>query len=1024
MFHPPTSSVSPLFEKPSTDAVKTAIRSVLSPDANTDRHAATEYLESLRNSVFAWEVCDQLLSTPECIEVTYLAANMLRQKISRNFHELPQECHNSLKESILNHLQANEDYAVQGQLALAVADLTLLLPSWQNPISDLADRLRLNSSANVNDYSALYKDLHNRLVFANLIHQMCDVNHNNSERPCRIGSKRREEYDDYLISNCKQVITWWLNTYKETQDLKAYLRAASQQEINGQSEKSLWINKCLSMIDKITGQIYLCYSAWLRIFDEENVTDSLPIIDAAFAHLGDLECNDDIHKYAVEVIVSTALYCEDNRQVDYLINDLVTKVYNLEQPFKLAANNEEIEKLSNFTKTFTGVAEIACQAHVIDNKDYRLIELLLSCMNHYDYEIVEETYSFWWTFMDSIQNQNQDFSPYIRYVNSFIMAMTKLYQFDPDEESVVPSDQDIHNFRLNSAELITRAMFVTTFENFMRDNHIIDAFRQNLVNTSWEKIEALLYLTSCLIQMTTSYENKSLVETLNAILLQQTNQTDIGTLLASQQVTIKIGTAPGDLHPQVVATTLSLLSNLDNFFIDCPDYIGIVISYILSAISDDRYRNVLIKPAAVAMSSIMSLNSSKHLANSTQLLAIVKDMCTNLDQYDDNAAGDLLKCSALTANAIKDAQIQDQFLYEIMSNMIYDLKKTIQPPKQNDSEPIKYLDRISSIFRQCNIEPSRVQELKNFVTLVDSELWPSVLKVLEIYASDKGRIIEKACRTIRYILRCIKPDWMIQRVAETMIDLYKTYPQNSSPLYICSILVDEFANRSPEINGGLFAMLDIFCTMTFTLLEMNNTSMQQASQQSGFITSSIQQSSKSLLTMKSYPETIEDMMRLFNRFMKKCPMEFSKFNRLPSIIELSICSLRIDHPEANSNVCKFMVEFIRLGQQSSDYYQINEAIRNVLGSRIVDAVIKACLFDIPTGLINEEAQLLMALNALDKGLFHTWIDATINSLPRSNPQGFECVTMEQLEEFRQALKSSDSMKRLYNSLRAYARLYN
>ena len=1027
MFQPPTTSVPPLQEKPALKTVKTAITSVLSSDPTVDRKAAQDYLEALRNSVHAWETCDQLLQAKDSIEVSYIAAHMLRQKISRNFNELPLECYSSLKDSILNHLQINEDYAVQGQLAMAVADLTLLLQVWQNPIEDLAKQLGLEiglKSLTNTDHTTIYKALHNRYVFANVLHQMCDLNHPSSERPCRIGAKRREEYEFYLISVIPQAITWWLNTYSEVDELGAYLKVSASTSENAlQDENEAVRLKCIDMIDRLVGQIYLCYSAWIRIFDEENVNESFPLIDAAFKHLADLECSDTIHKYAVEVIVATATYCDDNRRVDYVINELVKKIYTLEPAFKQSMNNEDIEKLNNFTKTFTNVAEIACLAHVIENKDFRLVELLLSCLNHYDYEVVEETYAFWWAFTEMVQNRTSDFAPYVGYINRFIMAMTKLYQFDPDEESVVSSDQDIHGFRLNSGELITRVMFVTTFEDFMRDNHILDHFRMKLNDISWEKCEAMLYLLSCLIQMTTSYENKSRLEIFNTIIAQQTYQTDVQALLTNKRIELKIGTAPGEVHPQIVDTTLDLLSKLETFYVDCPDHLMIAINYILSAISDNKYRNALIKSSAVALSSIMGLNTSKHLSDCSQLLVIVKDLCTSLDQFDENAAGDLLRCSAFTANAIKDTQIQDQFLFEILTPIINSLKQTLVEPKQDNSEPLKYLDRLSSIFRQCDIHPSKVPELRNFVTLIDSELWPCILKVLDIYASDKGKIIERTCRTIRYILRCIKPEWMIQRVAETMINLYKTYPQNSSPLYICSILVDEFANRSPEINQGLFAMLDIFCTLTFTLLEMNK-SVSQQHQAGSSSASVIQQSPKSLLTMKNYPETIDDMMRLFNRFMKKCPLEFSKFQALESIIELSICSLRIDHPDANSNVSSFLNSFIGLGQHSQEYSHISDAIKNVLGARITDAVIKACLFDLPSAQISEEAQLLMTLNSFDTNLFGIWVDASVSTLPRSKVQGIECVSLEQLNEFKESLIKADSMKRMYNSLRAHARLYN
>uniref|UniRef100_A0A6G1SBS6 Transportin-3 n=1 Tax=Aceria tosichella TaxID=561515 RepID=A0A6G1SBS6_9ACAR len=1010
MFPAPNASVTPLTDKPPLETVKDAIRSVLSQNTTVDRKAATDYLAALESSVFAWEICDELLQTRESIEISYLAAHMLRQKISKHFNELPIECYSSLKDSILNHLQSIDDYAVQGQLTMAIADLTLLLQVWQNPIEDLAKQLGLEiglitlTSAG---HETLFKALNNRLIFAYIMHQMCDLNHDHSHRPCRIGARRREEFENYLISKCGQAITWWLNTIKEVDELKLYLNSSESSTVKLEEKELLGRVKCLESLDKLMGQIYLCYSAWLRIFNEENVSESLTLIDGAFKNLHDTNCPEAIHKYAVEVIVATSSYCEDNRQVDYLVNHLVEQVYTLENAFKETVSQEDIDKSSNFVKAFTSVAETACFTHVIEKQDFRLIELLLSCLSHYDYEIVEETYQFWWTLLETLQNRLKpaQYPPYIGYINRFVMGVTKLAQFDADEEGVVHHDADIHSFRANSAEIIVHVMYVTTIEDFIRDNSLLENFSYELSKISWEKNEAVLFLISCLTQLMTRENNQLRVQIFNGIICQQMNNQDIQGLLATKQVAIKIGNAPGEVHPQIVATSLRIIGSMEGFLANQPDYLVLAINYILAAISNEKHRNQLIKPAASALCNIMESHANRHLSSCPQLLVIIKDLCSSLDQFEEQAASELLKCSAFMADAVSDVTLKNQFLCEILNPIINSLKATLTPPKRDEAEPVKYLDRISSVFKQLTIHKSVVPQLTNFISLVDLELWPTIVKVLEIYASERGHAIEQTCRTIRYMLRCIKPEWMIERVAETMISLYKTYPQNSSPLYICSILVDEFANTSPEINQGLFTMLEIFCTLTFTLLNMT------ASQ------------AQSLLSMKNYPETIDDMMRLFNRFLRKCPNDFVNCKALESIIELSISSLRIDHLEANANVSKFVTSFIALGQ-NPDYPRISDAIKNVLGARITDAVIKACLFDIPSFLIGEEAQILMTLYSFDKDLFSKWVEASVLTLPKTNIQGIESVTSEQLDEFKTTLISAGSLKKMVNCLRATARLYS
>lgn len=1006
MFQAPNVSAAPLTEKPTLETVREAIKTVLSHNPGADRKTAQDWLESLKNSVFAWEICDQLLLAHDEIEVSYLAAHMLRQKISKNFNELPLEYYSSLKDSILNHLKSNEDYAVQGQLTMAIADLTLLLKAWQNPIEDLAKQFGLDvglmSLVNT-DHVAIFKALHNRLIFAYIMHQMCDLNHHHSERPSRIGSKRREEFEDYLISKCSQAITWWLSTLKEAEELRSRLSvevSANNQVPNLECPRI----KNINTIDKLIGQIYLCYSAWLRIFDEENVNESLPLIDAAFRHLKEPNCPETIHKFAVEVVVATASFCEDNRAVDYLIVHLVNQVYTLESNFMQAISIDDMDKASNFVKAITSVAETACLIRVIENKDFKLMELLLSCLNHYDFELVMETYSFWWILLDHLQNRlkKSEYTPFIGYINRFIMAVTKLCQFDPDEDGVISDDHDIHAFRANTAEIISSVLYVSTVEEFVRDNQILDVFRLDLSTVHWERVESILYLLSCIVHMLTRDDNQLRTQIFNSILLQQTKVQDAGILWASKQVNIKIGVAAGEVHPQIVATSLRIIGSMESFFSENTDCLALAINYILNSINDPTYRNQLIRYAATSLCNIMELNAKHHLSH--ELLVIIKNLSSNLDQFDEIAASELLKCGAIMAVAIKEPPVKDQFLCELVGPVVNSLKNTLIPDNKNDKEPTKYLERLTVVFRQASVDPSNVSDLKNFILLVDTELWPTIVKVLEVYASETGRTIDQACRTTRYLVRFIKPEWMIQTIAETMINLYRRYPQDSSPLYICSILVDEFANRSPEINQGLFNMLEVLCTLTFTLLNMTASS------------------AKSLLTMKSYPETIDDMMRLFNRFMKKCPNEFLNFKAIESIIELCISSLRIDHPDANKNVSKFATSFISLGT-TQDYPHIREAIKNVLGARFTDAVIKACLFDIPSSLISEEVQILLTLHSFDKILYNIWVEASVSSLPKTNIQGIESVTSDQLEDFKKTITTAGSPKNIVNCLRAFARLY-
>lgn len=54
--------------------------------------------------MFAWKVADEMLHQQTDVECCYFAAQTMRTKIQLAFHELPPEAHNSLRDSLLEHI--------------------------------------------------------------------------------------------------------------------------------------------------------------------------------------------------------------------------------------------------------------------------------------------------------------------------------------------------------------------------------------------------------------------------------------------------------------------------------------------------------------------------------------------------------------------------------------------------------------------------------------------------------------------------------------------------------------------------------------------------------------------------------------------------------------------------------------------------------------------------------------------------------------------------------------------------------
>ena len=91
------------------------------------------------------QVADELLHRKVDVESCYIAAQTMRTKIQHSFHELPPESHTSLRDSLLEHVNAvteDTNSVIVTQLCLAIADLALLMgpQGWPQAVADLTTR--------------------------------------------------------------------------------------------------------------------------------------------------------------------------------------------------------------------------------------------------------------------------------------------------------------------------------------------------------------------------------------------------------------------------------------------------------------------------------------------------------------------------------------------------------------------------------------------------------------------------------------------------------------------------------------------------------------------------------------------------------------------------------------------------------------------------------------------------------------------------------------------------------------------
>lgn len=165
------------------------------------------------------------------------------------------------------------------------------------------------------------------------------------------------------------------------------------------------------------------------------------------------------------------------------------------------------------------------------------------------------------------------------------------------------------------------------------------------------------------------------------------------------------------------------------------------------------------------------------------------------------------------------------------------------------------------------------------------EVWPVLSMVMDKYQSDV-RIMERACRAVRFMLRCVSQQVkeMLESLVLQIVTIYTSHP-HSCFLYLGSILVDEYGT-DPTCISGLLEMLQALINPTFQLLQAEN-------------------------GLRHHPDTVDDFFRLCARYIQRAPIPFLRSPGIPPILECGLLACSLDHKEANTSVMKFFSDLIK-----------------------------------------------------------------------------------------------------------------
>ncbi|KAM5255912.1 transportin-3 isoform 6-T6 [Ctenodactylus gundi] len=343
--------------KPTLQLVYQAVQALYHDPDPSGKERASFWLGELQRSVHAWEISDQLLQIRQDVESCYFAAQTMKMKIQTSFYELPTDSHASLRDSLLTHIQNLKDLSpvIVTQLALAIADLALQMPSWKGCVQTLVEKYS-------NDVTSLPFLLEILTVLPEEVHS----------RSLRIGANRRTEIIEDLAFYSSTVVSLLMTCVEKA----------------GTDEKMLM-------------KVFRCLGSWFNLgVLDSNFMANNKLLALLFEVLQQDKTSSNLHEAASDCVCSS-LYAIENVETNLpLAMQLFQGVLTLETAYHMAVAREDLDKVLNYCRIFTELCETFLEKIVCTPGqglgDLRTLELLLICAGHPQYEegVPEETDDF------------------------------------------------------------------------------------------------------------------------------------------------------------------------------------------------------------------------------------------------------------------------------------------------------------------------------------------------------------------------------------------------------------------------------------------------------------------------------------------------------------------------------------------------------------------------------------------------------------------------------------------------------
>lgn len=185
----------------------------------------------------------------------------------------------------------------------------------------------------------------------------------------------------------------------------------------------------------------------MHAIDVRDTANNLIVIEC-FNLLNNPETDVKLHEVASDLLCAF-LQCLENEDAPTIEKQMFQNVCALQQAYQLSVALEDIDKSMNFCRIFSTLAEsflFKMTETSIENQPHyaiKSLDLVLLCVCHYDYEVSEITFTFWYRLSEELYQKNNDQLSYYfqSYIERLLTSLYRMSQIDPDHDGLLKDDE-------------------------------------------------------------------------------------------------------------------------------------------------------------------------------------------------------------------------------------------------------------------------------------------------------------------------------------------------------------------------------------------------------------------------------------------------------------------------------------------------------------------------------------------------------------------------------------------------------